>query len=77
MKLTAPQQELYDRLQQGEKIRIWNTSANTSEYHFDHGDDVFQYDLVRYRVFWNLMHAIAKSIGADVDSVAIQYFVNE
>lgn len=74
MKLTAPQQALYERLQQGEKIRIVNRYM-TFEYHFDHGDE-FRYDLVRYRVFWNLMHALSKAEGRPATEIAEQYFVN-
>lgn len=59
LNLTKPQQELYNELQKGRKVRVWYKS-NTYEYHFDHGTEYFTYDLVRYRTFWNLMMALAK-----------------
>lgn len=83
LKLTKPQQELYDELRRGRKIRVWD-KGNTFEYHFDHGNE-FVYDLVRYRVFWNVIDALAKQKAQEnndpdfrkyAKEISKQYFTN-
>ena len=75
LKLTKPQQELYNELRRGRKIRVWD-KGNTFEYHFDHGNE-FVYDLVRYNLFWNLIEALAKQKAQENNDTNFNKYVTE